>query len=83
MGEAQSLSVELENPRAQRLVERSVELRPNDRPDHGGGRLCEGCDDARDLQSSSTERIDPSLEQLVEVERDRQIVARAERAALR
>ena len=81
MGEAQALPVELENPRAQRLVERSVEVRPDDRPDDGGGRVCERCDDARDLQGSNTERIDPSLEQLVEVGRDRQIVARAERAA--
>src|SRR5512144_3233528 len=83
MGEAKRLPVDLEDAGRERLCQAVVEPSTDDafhdrhrRLDGGGHRLC-------DVEAGRGEPGETLLQQLVEVGRDRQALARSEYAALR
>src|SRR5215203_6127150 len=81
MGEAQTPAVDLENPRVERLGESSLEACADGRLDQSYGRLGERRNGARHLERRRTKGGDPGGQQLVEVRRDRQLLAGSERPA--
>ena len=80
MRESQPLAVELEHTRIERLRQSILEPSTDDAFDQRGGRIGERGDDAHDPEPRGRETCQALLEQLVEVGRDRQILARSEDA---
>ena len=81
MRESETLTVELEDPRVERLGEPGVEPSSECRLHESDGRVGERCDGARDFERRGSEAVEALVQEVVEVGGDRELLAGSERAA--
>ena len=81
MGESQALPVQLEDPRGQRLGQTGIGTATDGGFHERHGRIGERGDGARGLERRGAEAVEARVQELVEVGRDRELLAGSERAA--
>jgi hypothetical protein len=81
MGESQTLTIELENPRVERPGESWLEAGAERGLNERDGRIGQRRDSARDLERNRAEAVDALVQKLVEVGGNREFLAGRERAA--
>jgi hypothetical protein len=82
MREAQALSIQLEDPGSERLGQAGAETASDSRFHERHGRVGERCDCARDLERRGADTIDACAQELVQIRRNRELLAGSERGAL-